>query len=101
MDQSHFCKNLEKGEEVSRPIFEIAREIRKDWKKVNYVAEPYLKAMEQLITIQDLYFFDTAVGVVLYFLSNANSWKGEVARRVKAELKEMAKCNMRTKENKK
>jgi hypothetical protein len=28
--------------------------------------------------------------VVLYFLSNARTWKGEVAKRVKAELKKMA-----------
>jgi hypothetical protein len=31
--------------------------------------------------------FDSARSVVLYFLSNASSWRGDVAKRVKAELK--------------
>lgn len=74
-----------------RPIYEIAREIRKDWAKVNFAAEPYLQAMENLIGIGDKYYFDSAKSMVLYFLSNAGSWRGETARRIKAELKQM--CN--------
>jgi hypothetical protein len=38
----------------------------------------------------EMYGYDTGKSVVLYFLSNATSWRGEVARRVKAELKSMA-----------
>lgn len=58
-------------------------------------AEPYLKAMERIdtiaeeIRIDDMYRYDTAKSVVLYFLSNAKTWRGEVARRVKKELKSM------------
>ena len=75
-----------------RPLYEIAREIRRDWgAKVNYAAKPYLDAMGTLNKITDNYICDSGESVVLYFLCNANSWRGEVARRVKAELKAMAK----------
>jgi hypothetical protein len=32
---------------------------------------------------------DTAKSIVLYFLSNASSWRGEKAKSIKAELKKM------------
>lgn len=74
-----------------RPIHVIAAEIESDWKKVNYAARPYLDAMHCLSSIDSNYGFDSAKSVVLYFLSNANSWRGETARRIKAELKGMCK----------
>ena len=76
-----------------RPLYEIAREIRKDWKNVNYAARPYLNAMGSLNSITDDYYADSGVSVVLYFLSNASSWHGPVAKRIKAELKQMCKGN--------
>lgn len=72
-----------------RPIYTIAREIRQDWKKVSPYAEPYLDAMQSLISVNDRYFLDSGRSVVAYFLSNATSWRGDTARRVKAELKAM------------
>lgn len=74
---------------MNRPIFEIAREIKKDWKKVNYAAKPYLDAMTELINIEDHYYLDSGRSVILYFLSNAGSWRGETARRIKKELKRL------------
>lgn len=74
-----------------RPLYEIAGEIRKDWKKVNYAAVPYLDAMESLTNIKENYYYDSGVSVVLYFLANANSWRGETARRVKKELNAICK----------
>jgi len=76
---------------ASRPLYEIADEIYRDWKNVNYGAKPYLDAMMSLDSINDMYYADTAYSVVAYFLSNASSWKGETAKRVKAELKSMMK----------
>ena len=38
----------------TRPIWKIADEIKVKWKKVNYAAAPYLEAMEQLGTIENL-----------------------------------------------
>ncbi|MFA6234293.1 MAG: DUF2958 domain-containing protein [Bacteroidota bacterium] len=73
---------------AARPLYEIAREIRKDWgPKVNYAAKPYLEAMGDLENINDMYGADTGKSIVAYFLANASQWKGPVAQRVKAELK--------------
>ncbi len=76
---------------MSRPIYEIANDIRYHWKNVNYAAKPYLEAMYGISDINEMYYADTAKSVVLYFLSNAASFRGEDARRLKAELKEMLK----------
>jgi len=74
-----------------RSISVIAREISKDWKNVNYAARPYLNAMYSLDKITDNYIMDDGKSVVLYFLSNAGSWRGETAKRIKKELKDMCK----------
>lgn len=77
-----------------RSLATIAAEIRSDWSKqgkgINYAAKPYLSAMSGLDQIGGAYGADSAKSVVLYFLSNAGTWRGEVAKRVKAELKVMA-----------
>lgn len=79
----------------TRPIHEIAAEIRDDWVPrgtgVNYAAVPYLQAMHDLDSINDNYGYDSGKSIVLYFLSNASSWRGETARRIKKELKAMCK----------
>lgn len=75
----------------NRPLFEIASEIKKDWIKVNFAAKPYLSAMSTLNSIEDYYMFDSADTIVRYFLCNANTWKGETAKRIKSELKAMIK----------
>lgn len=72
---------------MPRPISEIARDIRRDWKNVNYAAKPYLEAMSDLSSITDSYGCDNAKSVVLYFLCNASGWRGPVAKSIKAELK--------------
>lgn len=74
-----------------RPIYAIAAEIRADWKNVSPYAAPYLQAMFSLQTINDKYILDSARSIVSYFLANAGSWRGETAKRIKAELKEMLK----------
>lgn len=77
--------------ETPRTLNVIAREIRQTWTNVWFGAEPYLKAMAQLETPHQMYGCDTGTSVVLYFLANASTWKGEDARRIKAELKAMLK----------
>ena len=75
---------------MNRPLYEIAREIEKDWKRPYFGAVPYLEAMGYRNSIEDNFIEDSGKSVVLYFLANANTWRGEVARRVKTELKSMA-----------
>lgn len=74
-----------------RSLAAIAAEVRRDWKNVNFGAKPYLSAMAGMGSINESYGDDPGKMIVAYFLSNANSWRGEVARRVKAELKGMLK----------
>ena len=74
---------------TNRPIYEIARDIRTNWPKVNYAAAPYLAAMRDINAISDKYIYDTGASVVRYFLANASSWRGPEAKRIKAELKAM------------
>lgn len=78
-------------EKVVRPISEIAREIKTDWKNPFYGAVPYIDAMLEIEHIEDDYFQDSARGIVCYFLGNARTWKGETAKRIKAELNLMLK----------
>jgi hypothetical protein len=72
-----------------RTLSTIARDVRRDWSNVNYAAKPYLAAMGQLDHISDRYHYDSAESVVRYFLSNASTWRGDTAKRIKAELKAM------------
>jgi hypothetical protein len=75
----------------TRPLHEIAKEIRADWKSVNYAARPYLEAMGDLDKITDNYGQDDARSIVRYFLTNASSWRGPKAKEIKAELTKMVK----------
>lgn len=70
-----------------RTLHAIARDIRQDWTKVNYAAVPYLDAMAELNSISDNYYADSGRSVVAYFLANAGTWRGPVARAIKKELK--------------
>lgn len=74
---------------TTRPLYKIASEIRKDWQKVNYAAKPYLEAMESLEDINSSYGYDSGKGIVRYFLSNASTWRGDTAKRIKSELNAM------------
>jgi hypothetical protein len=78
-----------KPEAQQRPLSEIAAEIKADWTKPYFGAEPYIEALATLDGIGDRYYAESAEGMVRYFLSNAFGWRGEVAKRVKAELKAM------------
>jgi hypothetical protein len=74
---------------AARPLSTIAREIRSTWPKVYFGAVPYLQAMAQLGSVDDKYGLDDARSIVNYFLANAGTWRGDDARRIKAELKAM------------
>lgn len=71
----------------SRSLRAIALDIEKAWPKVNYAARPYLDAMLEMGDINEPYGLDSGKSVVRYFLANANSFRGEEARAIKAELR--------------
>ena len=72
-----------------RTIREIALDVRKNWKNVNPAAKPYLDAMFTLETINDKYAYTDGKSIVLYFLSNAGTFRGDAARQIKQELKNL------------
>jgi len=79
------------AKQTTRPLYEVAEEIRKDWKNIYFGAKPYLDAMSCLESINDNYGWDSGKSIVLYFLANASTWRGETARRIKKELNAMTK----------
>ena len=76
---------------MARLIKDIAKEIKSDWKNPYFTAVPYIEAMLEIELIKDMYYYDDAKSIVLYFLSNAGSWRGEKAREIKKELKFICK----------
>jgi hypothetical protein len=72
-----------------RPLYVIAREILADpaYQSSAWFAGPYVTALLSMSSIRDGYGSDDGAGVVLYALSNLRSYRGDTARRVKAELK--------------
>ncbi|MDF2188688.1 hypothetical protein [Paraflavitalea sp. CAU 1676] len=77
--------------QLSDNLQEIAQVIRKDWQPVYFGAIPYLDAMSDLQSINDNYGCDSGRSVVNYFLANARTWRGEVAKAVKTKLNELVR----------
>jgi hypothetical protein len=74
-------------------ISQIARLIQRDWgTKMYFGAKPYVSAMTSMDKITDNYGADSGKSIVLYFLANANTWRGPVAKAVKLELNKRAKA---------
>jgi hypothetical protein len=72
---------------VQRTIRAIALDVKANWPKPFYGAVPYLDAMSTLQTVKDYYGLDSARSILEYFLANAHTFRGEDARRLKAEIK--------------
>lgn len=70
-------------------IKSLAALVQVNWRKVYFGAVPYLQAMRTMYSIDD-YGADSGKSIVRYFLANAQTWRGPVAKLVKAELKRRA-----------
>jgi hypothetical protein len=73
-----------------RSLSAIAKEIRANWPKVYFGAVPYLRAMAIMDEPGHGFGCDSETDIILYFLSNATTWRGEKAREIKKELKKIA-----------
>lgn len=75
---------------MKRKLSEISLDIMNNWSNINPYAKPYLNAMLQIESSEPNtnYFLESVKTIVAYFLSNAASWRGEAARRIKKELRE-------------
>jgi hypothetical protein len=85
------AKRIKEGD-----LSEIARLIEKDHrnssKNLPFGAKPYVDALKSLEHVGQNYGADSGKSIVAYALSNLTSWKGPVARAVKAELKARLKA---------
>lgn len=80
-----------KTETTKRPVYKIAEDILNSWGRPNYAARPYLAAMLTINNEDEKYGHETAKSIILYFLSNAGTFKGPEAKILKAELKQLIK----------
>lgn len=78
---------------ASASIDQIASAITRNWANPSAYAKPYLEAMFYLTDMNSVYYHDDAKSIILYFLSNAASYRGPVAKLVKAELK--SRCGVK------
>lgn len=67
---------------------QIARTIRANWRRPYFGAVPYIDALAEHYTWGDVHgpAGESLKSIVCYFRANAGSWRGPVARAVKAEL---------------
>ena len=83
---------MTKTKTAPRALYTIAQDIQSDWgDRVSYSAVPYLHAMSRLSNMSSPYGVRDGRHVVKYFLNNAQGWRGDTARAVKAELRAMLK----------
>ena len=78
--------------ETNRTFAQIARDIKSTWLNPYFGAKPYLDALLTLDTTdpQAKYLYDDAQSIAMYFLANAQTYRGERARALKQELKQLA-----------
>lgn len=77
-------------------LSQLALIIGQNWKEtskngVYFGAKPYLQAMTQLDNVSQDFGLDSGKSIVIYFLANASTWRGDVAKAVKAELNKRIK----------
>jgi hypothetical protein len=85
-------KTLTSGEDLrQKELWEIADMIRKEWKNPNFAAKPYLQAMGGMSSHTENYGLDPGRSIIAYFLSNASSFRGDHAKRIKTELRRRLK----------
>ncbi len=77
--------------EVERTIHEIADEIVRDWRPMREDLVPYISRMLEIRTLEETDDVEAAKSAVRYFLDHSGPWRGEVAGRIKSELRAMVK----------
>lgn len=70
----------------------LARVTQRCWQPMYFGAVPYNQAMREMDTVNDNYGYDDGRSIILYFISNASTWRGPIAKAVKAELNRRLKA---------
>lgn len=90
VDRQRAAERLTQTIDETEDISKLASLVRLDWANVYFGAVPYLDAMRTLHSINDNYGLDSGKSIVLYFLANANTWRGPTAAHIKKRLKKLA-----------
>ena len=91
------CNHFFNDDEAEFPIIEynlekmtlsqIADLISNSWNNMPLKIDEYVEAMSQIESIEDKYGdYETGAEIVTYFLANAKSWQGDIAKDVKQHL---------------
>jgi hypothetical protein len=72
-------------------LYDIATLIMADWKNMYFGAKPYVSAMLCISDLTSPYGCENGKTQVRYFLGNAQTWRGETAKTIKAELNKRLK----------
>lgn len=67
----------------------MAKKVQTRWRDLVPAAAPYLEAMLTLDKVDDKYGLDEGRDIILRALTNLTSYRGEKARTLKAELREL------------
>ncbi len=84
---SHLFNQKAEKDYSSLLLDDLAHEILRQWKDMPHKAFVYADAMTKLTDINDNLGFESGGGIVNGFLLNARGWIGEVATKIKEELK--------------
>mgnify|MGYP007064251744 CR=1 FL=1 len=76
---------------MARTIHDIADEIVRDWRPMRDELVPYVSQMLEMRDRAEAADVEGAKSAVRYFLDHAGPWRGEVAGRIKSELRAMVK----------
>ena len=76
--------------ESPRPLNELAEIIYSEGKGKSWfnIAKHYVEPMLSMTDASEMYYYDKGTSVVMYALGNLQHWRGDVAKQVKAELKQ-------------
>ncbi len=87
-DPEVVARKLEIIRQTSSP-FVLAAITREFWLKPYFGIEPYLDAMATMMSFQDDYGQESGKSIGRYFLANATTFKGPIARAIKARIQEL------------
>ena len=76
---------------MSRPMREIAEEIRFDWPNIGVEAEEWLCWLHAVDRVEPEWRGGDARWAIRNFLREAGGWRGERARQIKRELRQLLK----------
>lgn len=77
---------------IHRPLYQFAGTIKRNWDNIDAKAKIYVEKMFSLNQVEpdkEGKSYDPARVVISGFLQNSRTWRGELARQVKRELKEI------------